>query len=59
MQTKSPKDDELKVIFEFTECLTGCWRVKIALAFIKAIIPHNSQRKIPCRMLNGEANFDF
>ena len=59
MQTKSPKDEELKVIFNFTECLIGCWRVKIVLAFIKAIVSHNSQSKIQCRMLNGEANFDF
>jgi len=59
VQTKSAKGDELKVLYKFTGGLTGCWRVKVLLAFIKAILPHNSQSKMQCRMLNGEANFDF
>lgn len=46
MQTKSPKADELKVVFKFTRCLTGCWRVKVILAFIKTIVPQNSQSKM-------------
>lgn len=58
MQTKSPKCDALKVLY-ITGYLISCWRVKVVLAFIKAIISHNSQSKIQCRMLNGEANSDF
>lgn len=59
MQTRSPKDDELKVVFKFTGCLVGCWRVKVALAFLKAIVSYSSQSIPKCGMLNGEANFDF
>lgn len=59
MQTKSPKDDELEFLFKFIGWFINCWRVKVVLAFIKSIVPHNSQSKVQCRMLNGEANFDF
>lgn len=42
MQTKSPKHDVFKVLFKAIEWLIGCWKVKVVLAFVESIIPHNS-----------------
>lgn len=60
MQTKSPKHDVFEVLFKAIEWLIGCWKVKVVLAFVESIIPHNSwKKKIQCRMLNGKANLYF